>query len=245
MKCPLWAAPRYACPVNCAWNSAGKTTWSEDTHTNYIDVDLPDVRPVTRENRRTMRATLRKFAVAMMLTAIAGVAGLTAAGTAAPANAATSCSAGDGIKGSFQIENEQSGYYAIKPSGSGGVSKTDTFFNDVNSVDPTYFCSEDGVSVGGTMYYYYNDNSSKCLTVDANASPQYTYEAACGKYPASQQWHWIYNGTEHDGTLKNNDTGECLWFTGFNASTGRESDINPINVGGCTRNENNTIIQGG
>ncbi|HTZ91693.1 MAG TPA: RICIN domain-containing protein [Streptosporangiaceae bacterium] len=192
-----------------------------------------------------MRVMPRIFAAAILLTAGMGAAGLTAAETAAPALAASSCSAGDGISGSFQILNEQSGYYAIKPSGSGGVSSTDTFFNDVNSVDPTYFCSEDSTSHSGVTYYYYNDNANKCLTVNASASPQYTYEASCGKYPASQEWHWYYNGTDHDGTLKNYDTGDCLWFTGFNASTGRESPINPINVGGCTRNENNTIIQSG
>jgi hypothetical protein len=192
-----------------------------------------------------MRVMPRKFAVAMMLTAMAGVAGLTAAGTAVPAQAASSCSAGDGIKGSFQIENNESGYYAIKPSGSGGVSKTDTFFNDNNSVDPTYFCAEDGVSKSGSEYYYYDDNSSKCLTVDTNVSPESTYEATCGEYPASQDWHWDYDSAEKDGMLKNLSTGACLWFTGFNESTGTESDINPINVGGCTRNENTTIIQGG
>jgi hypothetical protein len=191
-----------------------------------------------------VRVMPRRLAVAMMLTAMMGVAGLTAAGTAAPAYANSSCRAGDGIAGSFRILNVKSGYYAIKPSDSGGVNPADTFFNDVPSVDPTYFCPEDGTSHGGTTYYYYNDNSNYCLTVKANANPQYTYEATCGKYPTSQDWHWYYNGTYHDGTLKNDDTGKCLYFTGFNAN-GTESDIKPIDVGSCTRNENNTIIQQG
>jgi len=187
-----------------------------------------------------MRVMQRKFAVAMMLTAMTGVAGLTAAGPAARAHAASSCTAGKYDAGSFQLHLEWNGFYAIAPLPSLHAT---TFINDVNN-RPTYFCSEDGYTEpNGITYYYYNDSNSKCLTVNANAYPAPTYEAPCGAYPASQQWHWNYDGTKQDGTLQNYGTGECMWFTGFDASTGHEKALQPINVGGCTRNENTILIQ--
>lgn len=188
-----------------------------------------------------MRLKPRKFAIATTLTAIAAMTGIAAAGTASastlPAPASSSCT--KYVNGSFEILNVKSGYYAIAPTPS--IDPT-TFFNDV-PVHPTYFCAEDSATIGGTTYYYYNDSNSKCLTVNANANPQYTYEATCGQFPSSQRWHYYYNGTYKDGTLKNNGTGECLWFTGFGPNG--EGPINLINVGGCTRNQNNTIRQVG
>jgi hypothetical protein len=188
-----------------------------------------------------MRLKPRKFVIATMLTAMACIAGLAIAGAASAATLQAQISACTQFSSnSFLILNVKSGYYADAPDTA--VDPT-TFFNDVDSVDPTYFCPEDGTSVGGTTYYYYYDQHSKCLTVNANANPQYTYQATCGEYPASQRWHYNYNSTYKDGTFKNDDTGECLWFTGFGSNG--ESDINPINVGGCTRNQNNTIREVG
>ena len=182
-----------------------------------------------------------QFVIATMLTAMTGIAGLTTAGAASASTFQARISPCTQFSSnSFQILNVKSEYFADAPDVA--VSPT-TFFNDVDSVDPTYFCPEDGISVGGTTYYYYYDQHSKCLTVNANASPQYTYEATCGQYPASQRWHYNYNSTYKDGTFKNDDTAECLWFTGFGPNG--ESDINPINVGGCTRNQNNTIREVG
>jgi hypothetical protein len=178
-----------------------------------------------------------QFMIAAMLAAMAGIAGLTTAGAAGAATFQPQISAcREPSSNSFQLLNVKSTYYADAPDVA--VDPT-TFFNDVDSVDPTYFCPEDGTSVGGTEYYYYYDQHSKCLTVNASANPQYTYEATCGEYPASQRWHYNYNSTDKDGTFKNEDTGKCMWFTGFGSKG--ESDINPIDVGGCTRNQNNTV----
>jgi hypothetical protein len=103
---------------------------------------------------------------------------------------------------------------------------------------PYFFCPSDETTNGGVEYYYYVDTYGDCMT--ANASNDWAYQAPCGEYPASQEWHYNYNGTSKDGTIENYYTSECLWFTG---QPPKANDV--INIGGCRRNQNNTVIQEG
>lgn len=113
------------------------------------------------------------------------------------------------------------------------VTAEDGFGQYAQGVSPPsmYFCT---ISVGNGEYQY-KDSHGYCAT--ANASNHELYEASSGWYPASQEWH-LYAVSGHPyNTLKNAYTGLCVWFLSpFNGG-----DL--INVGGCTPNQNNEIVE--
>jgi hypothetical protein len=184
-----------------------------------------------------LRLKLRKFAIVTTLITIGGMAGVVAVGTASasalhPRYSHAECT--ETTKpSSFEIMNHQSEYYAI-----GNNVANAQYFTETN-LNPEYFCPQDGNTISGTTYYNYYDNGGFCLTADASNGE--AYEADCGHDLASQEWHYYYKGgADKDGTLKNYGTGKCLWFSG---NPNKIDD--PIEVGGCTRNQNNTIQEEG
>jgi hypothetical protein len=179
-----------------------------------------------------MRINPRKFVIATMLTAMAGMTGLTAAGTASASTAQPQvsgfrCTNTDDP--SFSIMNIKSEDYL---QGYGGAG-------DQYLLEPSeqgvvfYFCPEDGTTIGGVSYYYYDDSDALCLTANINTNA--AYEANCGEYPASQEWHY-YLGADKEGTLENYYTSACIWFTGQ-----PPEPTDPVNIGGCTRNQNTLL----
>jgi hypothetical protein len=182
-----------------------------------------------------MRITPPKLVIATMLTAIAGMTGLTCAGTASAATTQAQVSGfdcTDTISPSLQILNVAGDVYV-----SNGEPATTQYEAWGVAKGSMWFCPEDGTTNGGVTYYYYDDSYGSCMT--ANASNSEAYEAPCGEYPASQEWHY-YKGADESGTLENYYTSECLWFTGQPPKS-----LDYINVGGCTRNQNNTIEEEG
>lgn len=190
-----------------------------------------------------MRLRPRTFVAAAMLTAMAGMTGITSAGTASastasaiastersaaqPDSAAVTCVTG---ASAVWIQNIGSGTGTyVGPPGIGGQYDQVT-----TSAGASLFCPAYEATFGGVKYYFYiNYNTGKCLT--ANANTEALYEATCGLYPASQDWH--YYELSKGNTLENYYTSSCVWFLKpFDAG-----DL--INIGGCTVNENNDIEQ--
>jgi len=192
----------------------------------------PQAGPNRREKSR-MRVMPRRFVIATMLTAMAGLAGLTAAGTASASPAAPqvsfpACSA------------VHPPFYPIMNVAAEQRMDTNEPVNTGYALDnftPSMsFCNVYNTAVGGVSYYYYHDTYGDCMT--ANASTSKAYQAPCGKFPASQAWHYFFSATAKNGTLENYYTGQCLWATGQPPRFG-----NIVGIGGCTRNQNNVFIE--
>lgn len=177
-----------------------------------------------------MRPLSRKFVIATMLAAMTGMAGLTAAGTASASTAQPQASSfpscSEYTPPTFTIENVAAEYRVDTNEPASAQYQLDDF------TPAMYFCPQDETTNGGVSYYYYHDSYGDCMT--ANASNDEAYQAPCGKYPASQEWHYYYNGTYKDGTLKNYYTGQCLWADGLKV-------LDLVGIGGCTRNQNNVF----
>jgi hypothetical protein len=180
-----------------------------------------------------------------MLTAIATIAvaaGIPAAGTASAAPAVIkgfACAAG--ANPGFQLRNDASDLYTLAIAHSNGAMVYQLTNYPDGYINYNYFCPSWGVSHSGTEYYYLDDNTSQCMTVDTNASPMYTYEATCGEYPASQQWGTIFNlNGKKEYMLFNYANGDCLWAAGQPPVNGSD-----INVGACNLNENTGFVEEG
>jgi hypothetical protein len=191
-----------------------------------------------------MRIKPRKFAVATMLTAMAGIAGLATAGTASAStasalaktessavttdSAAVTCVSGASAVSIHNIGNDN-GTYVGPP-----VLSNDQYEQVLTAASATQFCPGYEATIGGVKYYLYEDYiTSKCLT--ANINNNELYEATCGEYLGSQEWH--YYALSGGDTLKNYYTSACVWFLKPFGVT------DPINIGGCTLNENNNIAE--
>lgn len=188
---------------------------------------------LNRREKSRMRVMPRRFVIATMLTAMAGMAGLTAAGTASasPAQPQVSfphCSAF--TPPTFTIVNVAS---EERVDTNEPVS---TGYQLDNFTPYMSFCPVYNSAAGGISYYYYHDSYGDCMTADASTNK--AYQAPCGKYPASQAWHYYLNATDKNGVLKNSYTGQCLWATGQPPKVD-----NIVGIGGCTRNQNNVFIQ--
>jgi hypothetical protein len=182
-----------------------------------------------------MRIMLHKFVVAAMLTAMTAMAGVTAAGTASASTAQPQVSfptCSEYTPPTFTILNVKSEYRVDTNEPESAQYELDNF------IPIMWFCPVSNTTVGGVSYYYYHDSLGDCMTAD-NSNNE-AYQAPCGRYPASQAWHYYYSSTYKDGTLKNYYTGKCLWATGNPPKSG-----SIVGIGGCTRNQNNVFLQEG
>lgn len=179
-----------------------------------------------------MRVMPRKFVIATMLIAMTGMAGLTAAGTASASTAQPqarsfpSCS--EYTPPTFTIMNVKSEYRVDTNEPASAQYELDNF------IPIMWFCPVYDTTVAGVKYYYYHDSYGDCMT--ANASNGEAYQAPCQQHPAAQAWHYYYSSTYKDGTLKNYDSGKCLWADGNPPKSG-----SIVGIGGCTRNQNNVF----